>query len=102
MTMSNNHYISDLLESLDLNCDSVKDFIPLRYPGTTSCFRYGKDRYSKHTKFLRLVAKDKDNHACPYCGTSDHHESKGRRKIRLTHIANGDSVSINMIDSGKF
>lgn len=87
--MSNNYYISDLLESLDLSNEMTKNFIPLPYPGTTSCFRYGKDRYGKNTKFLHLVAINKDTHACPFCGASDHHESKGRRKISLTHIANG-------------
>lgn len=87
--MSNNYYISDLLESLDLSNEMTKNFIPLPYPGTTSCFRYGKDRYGKNTKFLHLVAINKDTHACPICGASDHHESKGRRKISLTHIANG-------------
>lgn len=89
ITMSVNYYISDLLESLDLNSVSIKDFIPLPYPGTTSCFRYGKDKYNNDTKFLRLAATDKDNHVCPHCGTLDHHESKGKRKICLTHIANG-------------
>lgn len=87
--MSNNYYISDLLESLDLSNEMTKNFIPLPYPGTTSCFRYGKDRYGKNTKFLHLVAINKDTHPCPICGASDHHESKGRRKISLTHIANG-------------
>mgnify|MGYP003292772268 FL=1 len=87
--MSNNYYISDLLESLDLSNEMTKNFIPLPYPGTTSCFRYGKDRYGKKTKFLHLVAINKDTHPCPICGASDHHESKGRRKISLTHIANG-------------
>lgn len=87
--MSDNYYISDLLDSLDLSNDLTRNFIPMPYPGTSSCFRYGTDRNNNKTKFLHLVAKTKDNHVCPYCGTVDHHESKGKRTIKLSHIANG-------------
>ena len=48
----------------------MKRVITLPYPGNRSCFKYGKGRYNNDTKFLHLVATDKDNHVCLHCGTS--------------------------------
>lgn len=86
--MSELNYINDLLKSLDLFELNSNKFVPAPYPGTDSCFRKDTDRYNNPTTFVRLVCVDKKSHACPHCGVVDHHESKGRRTIRLTHIAN--------------
>ena len=85
--MSEQNYINDLLKALDLFELNDSKFTPIPYPGTDSCFRKGNDRYGNPTVFVRLVCNDKDIHSCPHCGCIDHHESKGRRMIRLTHIS---------------
>lgn len=87
--MSNLHYINDLFKSLDLP-DNLSDyFIPVPYVGSDSCFRSALDRYGHLSKFLRIRSVIKDSFVCPHCGAVDHHESKGLRKISLSHIANG-------------
>ena len=85
--MSEQNYINDLLKALDLFEVNDNKFIPVPYPGSDSCFRKGTDRYNNPTTFVRLVCIDKESQACPHCGCINHHESKGRRTIRLTHIA---------------
>ena len=87
--MSNLNYINDLFKSLDFP-DNLSDyFIPVPYEGSDSCFRYGLDKHGHHSKFIRLRSVNKDNFVCPHCGVIEHHESKGLRKISLSHIANG-------------
>ena len=87
--MSILNYINDLFKSLDFP-DNLSDyFIPVPYEGSDSCFRYGLDKHGHHSKFIRLRSVLKDNFVCPHCGVIEHHESKGLRKISLSHIANG-------------
>ena len=87
--MSILNYINDLFKSLDFP-DNLSDyFIPVPYEDSDSCFRYGLDKHGHHSKFIRLRSVLKDNFVCPHCGVIEHHESKGLRKISLSHIANG-------------
>ena len=87
--MSNLNYINDLFKSLDFP-DNLSDyFIPVPYEDSDFCFRYGLDKHGHHSKFIRLRSVNKDNFVCPHCGVIEHHESKGLRKISLSHIANG-------------
>lgn len=88
-TMSNLNYINDLYKSLDLPDNLSNYFIPVPYDGTDSCFRSGSDCYGHYSKFLRLRSVKKNKFVCPHCGAIEHHESKGLRKISLSHIANG-------------
>lgn len=87
--MSDLNYINDLYKSLDFPDDLSKDFIPVPYPGTDSCFRYGPDKYGHPSKFIRLRSVLKGDFVCPHCGAVAHHESKGLRKVSLLHISNG-------------
>lgn len=100
--MSNRNYINDLLKSLDLFEKNNNKFLPVPYPGTDSCFRTGTDSYNNPSTFVRLVSTDKSQHICPHCGVLDHHESKGRRTIRLTHIANSHHRMILEIEYRRY
>lgn len=85
--MSNMDYINDLFKALDFPESFSHSFIPVPYEGSNSCFRNGIDRYGRSSKFMRLRSIDRDLFVCPRCGAVDHHESKGIRKISLTHIS---------------
>lgn len=87
--MSNLDYINDLYKALDLPANLLSNYIPVPYDNTHSCFKDGIDKYGIPSKFLRLRSRLKNTFTCPYCGTLDHHESKGLRKKSLSHIANG-------------
>lgn len=100
--MSNLNYINDLFKSLDFP-DNLSDyFIPIPYDNSDSCFRYGPDRYGRQSKFIRLRAVTRDTFVCPHCGEVAHHESKGLRKIFLTHISNGHQRFIIEIEYRRY
>lgn len=86
--MSNMDYINDLFnKALDFPESFSHSFVTVPYEGTDSCFRNGIDRYGRSSRFMRLRSIDRDLFVCPHCGAVDHHESKGIRKISLTHIS---------------
>lgn len=87
--MSNLNYINDLFKSLDFSDDLSDSFVPVPYDGSDSCLRYGPDKHGRQSKFIRIRSVRKTSFACPHCGSVGHHESKGLRKISLSHIANG-------------
>lgn len=90
--MSDNNYTNDILKSLDLFSVSG-DFIPMPYPDTDSCFKYVKDSNGITTKYVNIVSTSSPK-SCPHCGCLNRHESKGVRKIFLTHKSNGDTKTL--------
>ena len=92
--MSNLDYINDLFKSLDFP-DNLSDyFIPVPYNYSVSCFRYGPDKHGRQSKFIRLRSVTRNTFVCPHCESVAHHESKGLRRIFLTHISNGHQSEI--------
>ena len=87
--MSNLNYINDLFNSLDFPENLFLFFTPFPYDNSDSCFKSALDKHGHPSKFMRLRSVLKDSFVCPHCGVIDHHESKGLRKISLSHIANG-------------
>lgn len=99
--MSNLDYINDLYKALDLPANLLSNYIPVPYDNTHSCFKDGIDKYGIPSKFLRLRSRLKNTFTCPYCGTLDHHESKGLRKnlyLTLLMVTNVLLLKLNTED----
>lgn len=90
--MSATYYTNDILQSLDL-FDICGSFFPHPYPNSDSCFRFEKDSHGSSIKFVNLISS-LDMKPCPHCGCINRHESKGIRKIFLSHKSNGDMKTV--------
>ncbi len=89
--MSNLNYTNDILNALELN--SINGFfIPMPYPHSDSCFRFEKLPNGSTIKYVNIVSSSVKK-ICPHCGSFNHHESKGIRKIFLTHTSNGHLIT---------
>lgn len=90
--MSNFNYTNDILKSLELN--SINGiFIPMPFPDSDSCFRFEKLSNGSIIKYVNIVSPPSIDKPCPHCGCFCHHESKGIRKIFLTHTSNGHIIT---------
>ena len=85
--MSNFNYTNDILKSLELNSMNGV-FFPMPYPDSDSCFRYERKPNGSIIKYVNIVSSSMSK-PCPHCGCIDRHDSKGIRKISLTHTSNG-------------
>ena len=90
--MSNPNYTNDILKSLELNSMNGM-FFPMPYPDSDSCFRYERKPNGSIIKYVNIVSSSMSK-PCPHCGCIDRHDSKGIRKIFLTHTSNGHLKTI--------
>ena len=90
--MSNFNYTNDILKSLELNSMNGT-FFPIPYPDSDSCFRYEHKPDGSTIKYVNIVSSSTSK-PCPHCGCVDRHDSKGIRKIFLTHTSNGHLKTI--------
>ena len=90
--MSNFNYTNDILKSLELNSMNGT-FFPIPYPDSDSCFRYERKPNGSIIKYVNIVSSSMSK-PCPHCGCVDRHDSKGIRKIFLTHTSNGHLKTI--------